>query len=251
LLPPSLLPAAKGPATATPQDTLTPTSTNTIFTAHFNYDTPCLAGPGEDHEMVTTVAQGKDMMLIAKDKEPPAWLLIRPAGVKDCWVDGKFVTSYDIPAVAIFPTPVPLTATAVPTRTLPPTKTVTPSATDTPKAPVTAGLTRTHRPGDTPLPAVPTKTSNPSSDPTPGSGIPSQTPGNPSNPPTNTSRPPTNTPRPPTNTPHPPPTRTPVPSPTVDYPHKECNDGMDNDGDGYRDSADPQCQNNGDDSEAN
>ena len=248
-LPPGYLPAAKGPATATPQDTLTPTSTNTVFTAHIKFDTACRSGPGEDHEMVEKVEQGKDMMLIAKDKEPPEWLLIRGVGFQDCWVDGKFVNSPDLSAAAIFPTPQPPTPTAVPTRTLPPTKTMTPSATNTPKVNATPGPTRTRKPGDTeaPLHAV-TNTSNPSINTAPGSGGTSQPTKTTSNSSTNTSRPPTNTSRPPTNTPKPP-TRTPVPSPTTDPPHRACNDGVDNDGDGFIDLADSGCSNKGDDSE--
>ena len=60
--------------------------------------------------------------------------------------------------------------------------------------------------------------------------------------PTITSRPPD--PRPTdTNTPKPHPTSTP------DFPHKECNDGADNDHDGFTDLADSGCQNRGDNSE--
>jgi hypothetical protein len=201
-LPPGYLPAAKGPATATPQDTLTPTSTNTVFTVHINYDTACRSGPHETDNMITKVEQGKDMMLLAKDKEPAEWLLLRPVDFKDCWVDAKFVTSYDIPAAAIFPTPVPPTATLEPTLTLPPTKTVTPSATDTERVAATSAATRTRRPGDTPIPVIATDTSHSPVIATPD-------PGNPADP--------SNTPRPivttqPSNTPHP--SNTPRPSNT-------------------------------------
>lgn len=69
--------------------------------------------------------------------------------------------------------------------------------------------------------------------------------------PTNTVRPP-DTPRPtdtvrPSDTPRP--TDTSPPPPTVDYLHKECNDGYDNDNDGRTDMDDNQCSSRGDDSE--
>ena len=234
------------PPTARPEDTLTPTSTNTIFVAHVNIDSPCRAGTHEDADEVAMIPQGKTVMAIGKDSAEADWLLVRWFGVADCWIETKYVTSPDIGFLETVDTPQPFTFTPVTmptsdsTETPVPTKTarvtLTPSRTRRPHGSVTPVPPRTNTPRPVTIPPRdPTRT--PSSPP-PTTSVSS----------TKTAVEPTRTPAPIVNTPVPP-TNTPVP-PTADYPRRECNDGVDNDDDGRTDTDDPDCRNRGDDSES-
>jgi hypothetical protein len=169
--------------TPKPEDTATPTSTNTFFIAHINIDSPCSLGTNKEYEVITTIPQGRDVMVIGKDSDQADWLLVRWGGFSDCWIERRFVTSYDVDLLDIVPAaPLPtFTTTSNPTQTFTPTKTE-----------VVVAYTPIRRTSDNPTRIQPL-TNIPD---------PANTPG------------PTNTPKPPpTNAPKPPPTNTPCLNP--------------------------------------
>jgi hypothetical protein len=148
------------------------------------------------------------------------------------------------------------TATLAFTPTDTPTRTVTPTPTPSAVVSETPTLTPTHTPSATPTPTI-TASQTPTLTPSVGpSGTPSPTPTaqltstpTPTAPATHT---PTHTPTPsPTWTPTLPPTGTPSPTPTLivettpvpEGGRSPCQDGLDNDGNGLVDCADPGCKN--------
>jgi len=159
---------------------------------------------------------------------------------------------YLVDCVANVPAPTP-TPTSTPTPTF--TDTPTPTATSTPTSPFLPGPTGTKDPDDPRPTRTPTvnPTSTRGSTPTDGPA--------PTDKPTSTERPtatdrpthqptsvpkPTSTRKPTPTSPPPPPTSTPPPPPPN---RAECEDGRDNDGDGYTDMQDPQCRSRNDNHE--
>jgi hypothetical protein len=242
-LPPEYLPPrptnTPTPLTHIPEATAIPTSTNTFFVARTRIDTPCLSEKREG-ELVATISQGKDVMIMGKDGPDAEWIQVRLFNVPDCWVERKFITSNDLDALDVV-TSLPSTSTPGVTLTPGPTESLTPTGTN---AFITNTLTRTRRPGDDSSTSLPQRTNTPRSITNTPNSV------------TNTSISQiTKTPVHPTKTPVPP-TKTPVPSsntpipPTIDSPRRACNDGIDNDHDGRTDLEDPDCRNRGDDSES-
>ncbi len=206
--------------TETPSLTPTPTPTlpNTNFIAVSKEESNCFSGTSLEYQVLTTIPQFQAVMIIGKNSNGD-WFLTRWNKFSiDCWVEtSQLAPDFDINVLSILSTP------SAPTFTPTPTK-------------VVVIINPTREPSNNSKTPVPPPTNTP---------VP---------PPTNTPvPPPTNTPIPPTNTPVPPPTNTPVPPPTkTNTPSgpRACNDGIDNDNDGYIDGADPQCRNNGDDDES-
>ena len=133
----------------------------------------------------------------------------------ECGLSGAYKYTYQMADMPLLPVNAADTPTSL-------TESVTPSPMGTPPVFIVASPTLTGRPGDSPT--------NPPSIP-------------PTNPPSN----------PPTEPPSNPPTNPPPPQPQpTDIPDKsrECNDGIDNDGDGLTDGDDPDCRNRGDDDES-
>jgi hypothetical protein len=192
-------PTPENMITATFMPTPTPTSTNTFFVAHINFDSPCRLGTGDSYDLVTKLEQGKDVWAIGKDSVQGTWLLVRPAGFPDCWVQGIFVTAPEIDRLEIHPTPPPFTATLNPTST--------PEVTDTPTPTATRTL----------IPFTPTRTRQPPDDEPPPVTGPSDTPV-----PVEPKDPsPKHTPKPPSETPVPSPTPCPT-NPGGNLPPGQC-----------------------------
>jgi hypothetical protein len=137
----------------------------------------------------------------------------------ECGLSGAYEFTYQMADMPLLPVSAPDTPTAA-------TGSVTPSPTKTPSLFSVASPTPTGRPGGPPT--------NP-------------TLGQPTNAPVN---PPTDPPSGfPTNPPPPEPTSVSPPTDIPDAP-RECNDGLDNDGDGLTDGDDPECRNRGDGDES-
>ncbi|NWG35945.1 MAG: hypothetical protein HXY42_16060 [Chloroflexi bacterium] len=127
LLPDKYIPQPTVTSTFGPEDTVTPTSTNTFFRARTIIEIPCRSGTGEKYELVTTLPQDKVVMVIGKDSEQADWLLVRWSTPPnpDCWIERKFVNSDDYYLAEIVPTPPEPTATTNPTLTTTSTTAVT------------------------------------------------------------------------------------------------------------------------------
>lgn len=97
--------------------TLTPTSTNTLFIARVNIDIPCRLGTGAGFDLITTIPQGRDVMVIGDDgKLINSWFLVRWGGFQDCWVESIFLTlDFDNSLLAPISTPLLFTYTPTPT----------------------------------------------------------------------------------------------------------------------------------------
>ena len=123
---------------STTVDAATPTSPNTFYRARIIIDRLCRSGTSEEHEVITTLAQDKVVMVIGKDSNQPEWLLVRPGTTADCWVERRFVTSDDIGFVDIVATPLDSTdtPTSTPIFTLTATSTSTATFTSTATSPV-------------------------------------------------------------------------------------------------------------------
>jgi hypothetical protein len=115
LLPDGCIPQPTVTATFGPEDTVTPTSTNTFFRARTIIEIPCRSGTGGEYEVITTLPQDKVLMVIGKDSEQADWLLVRSFSTNaDCWIERKFVNSDDYYLAEIVPTPSKPTATTNP-----------------------------------------------------------------------------------------------------------------------------------------
>ena len=193
-----------------PTFTFTPTPYKIVFNGFIN----CRSGPGDIYPTITTV-RGQEITILARDSVDQIWLLVQVDGFPLCWLSNNVL---NLPEEYIVPLTTTDSLTPRPTFTLPP-GTLLPGTKPTSGNPQSTSIPSTIHPTDivhsTDMPVTPpTRTSIP---------------------PTRTSIPPTRTSIPPTNTPAGP---------------RACNDGIDNDGDGNTDfPADPDCRNNGDDSE--
>ena len=198
------------------------------------------------YQLLTNIDSSELMNVRGRNKEG-TWFMVRwPKFTRDCWVESSYVKPSNFSPEDLFVISAPFPPLFTLTSTLTLTSTSTPSLTPTRTRSVSTAATRTPTPtkGDaigmtnTPTnPSVtpPTPTNTPATPPTPTK--------TPATPPTPTNTP--VTPPTPTNTPVTPPTPTNTPSGP-----RQCNDGIDNDGDGKTDfPADDGCRNNGDDSE--
>ena len=107
-------------ATFTPENTATPTLTPTITETptpefplvYVSENTNCRTGPGKVYDWLTTINQGEELEVVAKDPLDQYWYIRRPDQPSEfCWLWGKYATpsgdTASLPVYTPIPTPTP------------------------------------------------------------------------------------------------------------------------------------------------